>query len=149
MSDSSVFATIELLYTVMRTLFRNTIVHTAALYALPYVFAGVTIAGGFPTYLLGGILLTIMGFTVKPILGIISFPLNLITMGLFSAITNAIILYLLTVILPKIKIEAFLFEGVRFAGFVIPEANINTFFAYVLSAMLIAVIMTVFNWLIK
>lgn len=133
----------------MKTLLRNTIVNTAALYLLPYIFPGVSVVGGFTVFLLGGILLTIMSFTIKPILSVISIPFNIITMGLFSALTNAIILYLLTIILPKIKIEGFLFEGMQFTGFVIPKMEINTFFAYVLSAVVIAAIMTVFNWLIK
>ena len=133
----------------MKTLLRNTLVHTAALYALPYIFPGVTINGGLATFFLGGILLTILQFTVKPILGIISFPLNIMTMGLFSAFTNAIILYLLTIMLPKIKIESFLFEGFSFIGFVIPRFDVNTFFAYVISAVFIAFVISVFNWIIK
>ena len=133
----------------MKTLLRNTLIHTATLYALPYLIPGVAIGGGFGTYLLGGILLTVMGFTIKPILGVISFPFNLITMGLFSILTDVIVLYLLTVLMPKITVNAFHFQGFNFAGFVIPQTDVNTFFAYVVTAIFIAGIMTVFNWLIK
>lgn len=100
-------------------------------------------------YLLGGILLTAMQFTIKPILTIISFPFNLVTMGLFSVLTDVIILYLLTVLLPKITVNAFHFNGFSFAGFIIPKMDINMFFAYCITAIFLATVMTCFNWIIK
>ena len=133
----------------MKTLLRNTLAHIAILYALPYLIVGVKIGGGFPTYLLGGTLLTLMGFTIRPILGVISFPFNVLTMGLFSILTDVIILYLLTVLLPKVTIQGFTFQGFSTAGFILPRVEINTFFAYCITASFIAGIMMIFNWIIK
>jgi putative membrane protein len=133
----------------MKTLLRNTIAYTAILFAIPYLIPGVKIGGGFATFLLGGILLTLMGFTIRPILGVISFPFNLLTMGLFSILTDVIILYLLTVLLPKVTINGYTFEGFRMIGFVVPRFELNTFFAYCITAIFIAGIMMIFNWLIK
>lgn len=133
----------------VKTLLRNTIAYTAILFSLPYLIPGVHIGGGFATYLLGGIMLTLMGLTIRPILGVISFPFNLLTMGLFSIFTDVIILYLLTVLLPKVTINSYIFEGFRMIGFVVPKIEINTFFAYCITAIFIAGIMMIFNWLIK
>lgn len=132
----------------MKTLLRNTAIYTFALFLLPKVLSGVSIPDSLITYVLGGFFLTLLFLILKPILQIISFPLNLVTLGLFSAFTNVIILYLLTVIHPAIKISAFTYPGLSFIGFLIPRMEVNTFFAYVLSAVFLAIIVTVINWLI-
>ncbi len=52
------------------------------------------------------LILTALSLTVKPVLKIISFPINLVTLGLFSFFINAIII----MILDKIS-SAFLITG--------------------------------------
>jgi putative membrane protein len=133
----------------MKTLLRNTAIYTFALFLLPKILNGVVISDSLLTYVLGGFFLTLLFMVIKPILHIISFPLNLITLGLFSAFTNVIILYLLTVIHPGIRISAFTYPGVSVFGFVVPRMDINVFFAYVLSAVILAIIVTAINWLIE
>lgn len=131
----------------MKTLLRNTAIYTFALFLLPKIFNGVSISDSLVTYILGGFFLTLLFMLIKPILQIISFPLNLVTLGLFSAFTNVIILYLLTVIHPGIKIASFTYPGLNLFGFIIPRMDVNTFFAYVLSAAILAIIVTAINWL--
>jgi uncharacterized membrane protein YvlD (DUF360 family) len=86
---------------------------------------------------------------IRPILTIISFPLNLATLGLFSFFINVIILYLLTLFVPNIMIQAFQFTGISFAGFIIPRMSINIFFAYFLSATIVFITVSVLTWITK
>jgi uncharacterized membrane protein YvlD (DUF360 family) len=111
--------------------------------------AGFSISGGVPTIIFGGFILTLLFMFVKPILSIITFPLNLITLGLFSWIVNIFILYLLTVFLPAIAIRAFTYPGMTFAGFVIPRMHISVFFAFLVSALIIYLITAVLSWLTR
>lgn len=132
----------------MKSLARNIAIYLISLYLLPNLIAGIKIEGGFATYFFGSVALTLMLFLVKPILNLISFPLNLITFGLFSIVTNMIILYLLTIFVPNIIISSFTFHGAKIAGFVIPQMQISQFFAFALTAVVLSTIVSCISWLI-
>ena len=133
----------------MKTILRNTTIYTLALVGVSSLLSGVKIYGGVFTFVLAGLALSLLFLIVKPILSIISFPLNLITLGLFSSLTNSIILYLLTVFVSGVKITEFTFTGASFAGFIIPKILVNTFFAFIIASILLSVIVTYFNWLFE
>jgi putative membrane protein len=131
----------------MKSLLRNTIIYAFTLSLLPQVLPGVTIRGGFVTYLFGGLALTLMLLLLKPLLNLISFPLNLISLGLFSILTNLLILYLLTVFVPHISVNAFTFPGFSFAGFVIPRTHLNAFFAFAAASAVLSAVTAFIEWL--
>lgn len=105
--------------------------------------------GGLITFLVAGLVLTILLKILKPILNILSLPLNIITLGMFSFLINVVIFYILTVLVVGITVSAFTFPGLAFAGFVVPSIHFNTFFAFVLVSLLQSVIVTLLGWLIK
>lgn len=133
----------------MKFLLRNTIIYAFSLYFLPNILKGLQIHGGFPVYLIGGLVLTIMLLILKPIINIISIPLNLATLGLFSLLTNLFILYLLTVFVPNITVSAFRFSGFTFVGFVIPSVTIGLFAAYAVIAIGLAIFSSTFRWAVE
>ena len=51
------------------------------------------------------IVLGILNTFIKPLLQIMSFPFLLLTLGLFSVIINAVVFYLLTIIMPEIVVS--------------------------------------------
>lgn len=133
----------------MKSIIRNTAFNGISLFLLTLILPGVKITGGYSTYIVGGFFLTLMFKVLKPVLGIISLPLNVVTLGLFSFVVNAFIFYLATAFVPQIQITAFTFEGLSFGGFVIPRLFLNTFFAYVVAAFLHVSIVSFLHWLIK
>ena|SRR3989344_2503880 len=133
----------------MKTILRKTSFNALSLFAVSQVVSGLKIEGGLQTYLFAGLALSVLSFIVKPILTILTLPLNLATLGAFSFITNALILYLLTIIVPQIVISGFVFQGLSFLGFVIPKISFNVFFAYIICAFLLYFIVSFINWLIK
>lgn len=133
----------------MKTILRNTFVYALALLLLEQINGGLQITGGLPSYFFGGLTLSLLFTLLKPILNILSLPLNLITLGLFSFFTNTIILYLATIFVPQINISAFTFSGANFAGFIIPAIYFNTFFAFFVSAFALSFIVGVVEWLIN
>ena len=133
----------------MKSLIRNTAINSLSLYILPLLVSGVKIQGGISTLIIGGFILSIMFKVLKPLFNLISLPLNLVTLGLFSFFSNAIILYLLTVLIPQISIVAFKFPGYSRFGFVIPEVYFNTLFSYVVSAGVLFLTVSFVHWIIK
>lgn len=139
----------RMLSALMKTILRNTAVYSLALSLLDHISDGLVVEGGFSTYILGGLALCLLFMVLKPILNILSLPLNLVTLGLFSSLTNVIILYLATVFVPQIRVSSFIFQGTNFAGFIIPQISFNTFFAFMVSALILSLIVGVTEWLIK
>ena len=133
----------------MKLLLRNVLLNALALSALPYLFPGVIISGGAYTYVFAGFLLTLMSFIIKPILNLITLPINLMTFGLFSIVTNTFILYLLTVLMTNISIHPFVLKGFSYNGFAAPTIAITAFFAYFISAIVLSLITSFINWLTK
>jgi len=132
----------------MRTFIRTVLFNSYSIFFIAQVLPGVKVSGGLPTYILGGLALTVLLIVLKPVLNILALPLNLLTLGMFSFLTNVIIFYLLTVLVIGISISSFTFPGFSYAGFIIPHIYINTLFAFIIVAFLQSVIVTFLNWLI-
>lgn len=133
----------------MKGIVKNIVINAGSLYALSQLLAGVKVLGGIQTFLLAGIVFYLISFTIKPILQILTLPFNLATLGMFFIITNAILLYLLTVLVPQIIVSAFIFPGASVAGFVIPKIYFSTLFAYIISAFILSTITSIIQWFIK
>ncbi|HVZ58566.1 MAG TPA: phage holin family protein [Patescibacteria group bacterium] len=133
----------------MKTLLRNIALYSGALFILPFIVGGVEISGGIWTFIFGGIMLSIMMTVIKPVLNVISFPFNLVTLGFFSIFTNAFILYLLTIFVNGILIHPFRFGGANILGFVIPAIGFNTLFAFLAASFVLSFIVTGIKWLIE
>jgi len=67
-------------------------------------------------------------------------PINIITFGLLSWFINVIVLYLLTMFVPDVSVQAWRFPGVSVAGFVVPPLS----FSYVVSLILVSLSVTFF-----
>lgn len=75
---------------IVSTIFANAL----ALFLVSKIATGLEIQGGMETYVIIGIILSILNFVLKPILKVLSFPLVFLSGGLFLIVINALILYL-------------------------------------------------------
>ncbi len=133
----------------MKTILRNIVFYSFSLFALSQILSGVKISGGIPTFILGGTVLSIMFIIVKPVLNLISLPLNILTLGLFSFLSNVILLLLLTMFVPQIQVVSFIFPGFSYAGFIIPRFEFNQIMAFAVSGFTLSAIITFLTWLIR
>jgi putative membrane protein len=133
----------------MKTLIRNVFIYTYILFVLPKVIPGVHIDGGFVTFLIGGVALTLLFSILRPILNLVSLPVNFISLGLFSLVVNAFLLYILTIFVTDIQIVKFEYPRTEAFGFVMPKISFNTFFAYVYTAFMLLLLDKFIQWLRK
>lgn len=133
----------------MKSLIRNTAINAFGLFMLTGILGGVKITGGIPTFILGGFILSIMYLLLRPIFNLLTLPFNMITFGSFSFLINMAILYLLTILIPSISINAFTFQGYSFAGFIIPNVFLNTFFAYLAASLVLSIAISIIKWVVK
>ncbi len=85
----------------------NWLVSTAAILISAYILPGVHISG-FSTALVVAVVLGIINAVIKPILIILTLPINILTLGLFTLVINALIIILTADLVPGFKVDGFL-----------------------------------------
>ncbi len=74
----------------MRGLFLRTLLNAIALFAVDYVLEGFRIDGWAPL-LVSAFLLGVANAFVRPVLKFLTFPINLLTLGLWSLVLNLLL----------------------------------------------------------
>lgn len=133
----------------MKRFIRETAIYSLSFYFVSLVLDGVKVSGGLPTFLLVGIALSFLFLLLRPILNVLTFPLFFLSFGSFSVVINAIILYVLTILIPQIHISAFTFQGVSFFGFTVPRLSFNTFFAFMVTSIALSICAGLARWITK
>lgn len=97
----------------------------AAVYLTVSVVPGITVAGGWTTILFVALVWSVIVMVIKPVLAILTLPITIITLGLFSFVLNALLFWAMTLIVP----------GFIVAGFI--------------PALLGALVLSILSWLIN
>lgn len=100
------------------------IILTAGIFLASYLVPGVRVEGYGPA-IKAAILLGVLNLIIKPVLIVLTLPINLLTLGLFTFILNAFILW--------------------FVGYVISGFLVAGFFPALLGAIVISVLSIVLN----
>jgi putative membrane protein len=77
-----------------------------ALAIVSLFYKGLTYAN-LTAIILGALVLTLAQLTIKPILTLLTLPINILTLGLFSLIINGLIIWLMASIVPGIYLKSF------------------------------------------
>lgn len=104
------------------------IISALAFLVLPYIIGGISVAS-FWTALVLALLWGLVGVTIKPILLILTLPINLLTFGIFTFIINGFLLWLL---------------GEFVQGFAV-----SGFWTAVLGALVLSAIHTLTHWVLQ
>jgi putative membrane protein len=97
---------------------------TLAIFALPYFVAGITVSG-ILTAVIVAACLVFLNMVVKPVITLLTLPLNILTLGLFSLIINAAFFW--------------------FVAQIIQGFTVLNFMAAVIGAFVISII----NWIVS
>ncbi len=81
------------------------ILNGVALYVAANIVPGIRFTGNLGDLLIAGLLFGAMNAVIKPLLLILSFPLLIVSLGLFYFVVNAIILLLLAGLMPTLSIS--------------------------------------------
>ncbi len=83
------------------------LLNALALIITAYIVPGVHVAN-FQSALLAAIVLAVLNTFIKPVLVIFTFPINFLTLGLFTFVLNAIVLRLTELFVPGLTIDNWL-----------------------------------------
>lgn len=74
-------------------------------YVLDIFLEYVQITGEWKAYLFAGIILGIINISIKPIMKALTFPLKVVTLGLFTFVINFVVLYLVALIINALALQ--------------------------------------------
>ncbi|MFZ2187695.1 MAG: phage holin family protein [Candidatus Moraniibacteriota bacterium] len=82
------------------------LVSALAFLALPYIIAGISVQS-FGTALVLALLWGVVNVTIKPILLVLTLPINLLTFGIFTFIINGFLLWILGGMIKGFEVHGF------------------------------------------
>ena len=82
------------------------VINVIAFYVVAYLVPGVTIVG-WQALLVTAVVWGVLSILLKPILIILTLPINIVTLGLFTLVINAGLLLLMNRIVPGFHVSGF------------------------------------------
>lgn len=82
------------------------LVSTLAIIITAYLLPGVSVAGFFAA-LVTALVVGLVNAIVRPVLILLTLPLNVLTLGLFTLVINALLIMLAAVIVPGFAVQGF------------------------------------------
>jgi putative membrane protein len=82
------------------------LVTAGALLLISHVVPGIYVSS-FGIAILAALVWGIISVTLKPLLNLLALPINLVTLGLFSLIINALLFWLLGALIPHFSVSGF------------------------------------------
>ncbi|MGB1249793.1 MAG: phage holin family protein [Candidatus Promineifilaceae bacterium] len=92
------------------------VVNAIAVYAAAYFVSGVNLEGDLAGIAIVALVFGVINAFVKPIIKFFSFPLILLSMGLFTLVINAVLLMVTSLIVPNLSVNGF---GPAFFGAIV------------------------------
>jgi putative membrane protein len=90
----------------MVELLARLIINAVLLLIISWLVPGLYVEGWGSAFM-GAIVLGLVNFLVKPVMIILTLPLTMITLGLFLLVINALMLWLVSGLVPGIRLEGF------------------------------------------
>lgn len=121
----------------MRSILQNFIIFTVTLFLLSEYFPGLEISGGFQSVLIGAVILS-AGFAIlKPLFTIITLPIIMASLGLFTFVAGALVIFLATLVYPQIQVTGFDLQALHIPGVSMPDIYIPKILSYLVLSVII------------
>lgn len=116
----------------MKHIFRSILVYSVAIAVTSLFLPSISYSNQFITLIVTAIVMGITNTFIRPILNLILLPVNIITLGLLGLLMNAIILFIVTLLVPEFNIIPFTLQ-LGSNNYFIP-----LFWSYVISASILS-----------
>lgn len=126
---------------ILKKLARSVVFNFLALGVVSVLIPGVVL-GGLETWIPATLVFGFVNYFIKPVLKIITFPINFMTFGLFSFVLNSILLYATAFLVPGFSIRGFHFEGLSLGSLTLSSMEIPTLGTALIASFLISLALT-------
>ncbi|MBI2334853.1 phage holin family protein [Candidatus Daviesbacteria bacterium] len=130
----------------MKKLLRFYLINLASLWLTSQMIKGLVFTGGIQSLLTGALVFALINIILVPVLKILLLPLNLMTLGIFSWLTNVIALYVLTTIFPSFRLISYHFPGFSSNGLTVPAITLSPLWVAILASFSIGIIVNFLHW---
>ena len=83
------------------------LISTVALFAVPYIVPGVSV-GNIWNAIVAAAVIGLINLLIRPILLILTLPINMLTLGLFTLVVNAVLFWFASTIVDGFEVSGFL-----------------------------------------
>jgi putative membrane protein len=104
----------------------NWIVSAMVIFSIAYVLPGVSVSD-FTAAIVVALVLGIINALLKPILLLLTLPINILTLGLFTFVLNALLIILVANFVPGFSVDGFVWALVFGVILSIANATVNNF----------------------
>jgi putative membrane protein len=82
------------------------LISAAAIFAVPYIVPGVTVANIY-TAVIAAAIIGLINVLIRPILMLLTLPITILTLGLFTLVINALMFWFASTIVKGFNVEGF------------------------------------------
>lgn len=133
----------------MKRFIRNVVFYTIAIYVVSLIIPGFKLVTDIRGLVLSGLTLSLLFAFVRPILSLLLLPINILTLGLFSFLSQVLTFYLFLFLFPSyVHIQPWQFLGWTFApiGLNIAPFEVGQFVTVVISTFLTSLIVATLSF---
>ena len=108
-------------------------INAVAIWVTSLVLSGLSFEGNFLSLILVGLIFGLVNALIRPIVRLLTLPINILTLGLFTLVVNAFMLMLTAALSTSLNLTGGFFEN---------------FLTALLGAIIISIVSTVLSWLL-
>lgn len=131
----------------MKKILRKYVIISLSLYFLTLTIKAFQIQGNLTDFLYASFIMYLLLNILKPLLNIVFFPINLLTLNLSAWLINIGIFYIWSLLVPHVKIGTWNFQGLTLGSLQISAFRLDYFFTYFALAILFRLFINFFHWL--
>lgn len=133
----------------MFKLLKELLVSAVALFATVAIIPGISYQKDWRVLLAVALVFTFVQMVVKPLLDLLTLPLNFLTFGLASALVNGGLFYSLSYLVPSFTFRAFQFGGLSLGTLTIPAMVVPRFGTVMVGAVVVSIFLVVLKRIIR
>jgi putative membrane protein len=108
-------------------------INAVAIWVTSLVLSGLSFEGDFLSLILVGLIFGLVNALIRPIVKLLTLPINILTLGLFTLVINALMLMLTAALSTSLDLTGSFFEN---------------FLTALLGAIIISIVSTVLSWVL-
>lgn len=134
----------------IRKLLKSIAINSLGIYLSTVITSGlVSFAGDFKALISTGFVFVLVNALVKPIVNLLLLPIHIITLGTFRWITNLILLYIITRLVPEFVINSYVSSKIDLGFISIPPVYFSQLGSYLLATFILSLIFQFLYWLFE
>ncbi len=131
----------------MKKLLKRLIFTIVIFYLLINFYPGLSGSAQWENLVIAALIYLVLEICIKPLLKILLIPINILTLGLAGSLINAILLFLLVLLVPSLHINPFTTPSIQLGSYILPPTHLGYWASLIVTSFLISFINSIL-WVI-